>query len=210
MLIADAFCYLDNVQFKKNEWQNRNRIKTAQGPQWLTVPTTYRFPQKIHEVGINNNTDWRRKHLQALITNYSKAPYFKNTISHFEQVLSRDWRSISDLNIRIIEKIRELLGIDTIVTAISSRIESSDDPTDRLVDICLSLGGDTYLSGRDGAKYMDLERFEKRGVRVIFQDFNHPVYPQLYGDFESNLSVVDLLFNCGPESLDKIMEFNPT
>jgi hypothetical protein len=206
MLKADVFCYLDNVQFKKNEWQNRNRIKTARGWQWLTVPVTYRFPQRINEVKINHAVDWRKKHWQALISNYSKAPFFKEHAIFFEQAYTRDWEFISQLNIFLIEYIRTKLDLADKPTALASHLKLSDDPTGRLIDICRALGADSYLAGRDGAKYMELERFRDSGIRVITQDFHHPSYPQRFGDFVPQLSVVDLLFNCGPQSLEKILE----
>ncbi|MEW6670468.1 MAG: WbqC family protein [Thermodesulfobacteriota bacterium] len=208
MLKADAFCYLDNVQYKKNEWQNRNRIKTSQGWQWLTVPVQYRFPQKINEVKVNNATDWGRKHLQALTSNYGQAPYFDEYIDFFIGVFQREWVSLSDLNVRMIEYFRNQLGMGGRPIALASTLKLSDDPTDRLIDICRSLGADTYLAGRDGAKYMDLERFRARGLKVITQDFQHPRYPQRFGTFESNLSIVDLLFNCGPRSIN-VLEKKP-
>ena len=201
---ADAFCYLDNVQYKKNEWQNRNRIKTAQGRQWLTVPVSYRFPAKINEVKINNTVNWKRKHLQAMITNYSKAPFFAEYIGFFEDVYSKDWDLISELNVYLIGRMQEMLNIKEKRTVLASTLSLSDDPTERLIDICKTLEGDTYLSGQDGAKYMDLERFKANGIEVIVQDFIHPEYPQLFGDFASHLSIVDLLFNCGPETLERI------
>lgn len=209
MLKSDTFCYLDNVQFKKNEWQNRNRIKTSQGWQWLTVPVEYRFPQKINEVRVNNTTGWGKKHLQALISNYSKAPFFKEHFSFFEQAYARDWEFISELNIFLIEYIREKLGLGDKPTVLASHLKLSDDPTGRLIDICKILSADTYLAGRDGAKYMDLERFKDSGIKVITQDFHHPSYPQLFGDFGPQLSVIDLLFNCGSQSRQKIIESNP-
>jgi len=204
MLKADVFCYLDNVQYKKNEWQNRNRIKTAQGWQWLTVPVTYRFPQRINEVKINHAVDWRKKHLQALISNYSKAPFFKEYILFLEQAYAGNWEFISELNIFFIEYIREKLGLKDKPTVRASELKLSDDPTGRLIDICRTIGADTYLAGRDGARYMDLEKFKAGGVKVITQDFQHPVYPQRFGEFVSNLSIVDLLFNCGPQSIEMI------
>ena len=203
---ADAFCYLDNVQYKKNEWQNRNRIKTSQGWQWITVPVLYRFPQKIDEVKINNAVNWRRKHLQALITNYKKAPFFHEYIEFFEKLYSRDWEFLSELNIYLIENICKMLNLRQRPTVLASNLSLAEDPTDRLIDICKSLGGDTYLSGQDGIKYMNLECFTESGVKVVVQDFKHPVYPQLFGDFQSHLSIVDLLFCCGPESMKKIVE----
>jgi hypothetical protein len=205
---ADVFCYLNDVQYKKNEWQNRNRIKNAQGWQWLTVPVRYRFPEKINEVSINNAIDWKKKHLQALTTNYRRAPHYKSYIAIFEDAFSRDWEFISELNIHLLECLRVALNMDTKPTAVSSDFKLRDHPTDRLIDICKAMGADTYLAGKGGANYMDLERFTKSGINVIIQDFKHPVYEQLFGDFQSHMSIVDLLFNCGPESLDVIVRAN--
>lgn len=209
MIKSDTFCYLDNVQFKKNEWQNRNRIKTAQGWQWVTVPVKYRFPQRINEVKINNEVDWRKKHFQALMSNYSKAPFFQEHFTFFMEAYARDWESICELNIFFIEYIREKLGLGDRPTVLASQLNLSEDPTGRLIDICKTLGADTYLAGRDGAKYMELDRFKDSGIRVITQDFHLPVYPQRFGDFVPQLSVIDLLFNCGVQSRQKIIESNP-
>jgi hypothetical protein len=205
---ADVFCYLDDVQYKKNEWQNRNRIKTAQGWQWLTVPVCYHFTEKINEVKINNTTGWQKKHLQALVTNYSRAPFYKTHSAIFEDAFAGDWEFISELNINLLERLRAALEINAKPTVISSDLTLRDEPTDRLIDICLALGADTYLAGQGGADYMDLQRFEKSGIKVIFQDFKHPVYTQLFADFESHMSIVDLLFNCGPESIQVIERAN--
>jgi hypothetical protein len=205
---ADVFCYLNDVQYKKNEWQNRNRIKTAQDWQWLTVPVRYRFPEKINEVQINNTTQWSKKHLQALKTNYSRAPYFKAYISIFEDIFFKEWELISELNIHLIERLKDALQMQAKTTIISSELTLREEPTDRLIDICKALGADTYLAGRGGAGYMDMARFEKNGLKVIMQEFKHPVYSQLFGDFQSHLSIVDLLFNCGPDSLKIMSEAN--
>jgi hypothetical protein len=205
---ADVFCYLNDVQYKKNEWQNRNRIKTAQDWQWLTVPVRYRFPEKINEVRINNTIPWSKKHLQALKTNYNRAPYFKAYISIFEDIFSREWEFVSELNIHLIERLKDSLQMQKKATTVSSELTLREEPTDRLIDICKALGADTYLAGQGGADYMDAKRFAENGLKVIVQDFAHPVYPQLFGDFQSHLSIVDLLFNCGPESMNIIREAN--
>jgi hypothetical protein len=205
---ADLFCYLDDVQYKKNEWQNRNRIKTARGWQWMTVPVHYRFPQRINEVEINNGANWSRKHAQALHTNYAKAPYFKEHIVLFESVYAKDWRYLCELNIELIEQLREALGLKHIESIRSSNLHLRDDPTDRLIDICKAVGADTYLAGQSGANYMDIDRFSESGIKVLFQTFAHPTHPQLFSDFQSHLSIVDLLFNCGPESMEIIREAN--
>ncbi len=198
---ADVFVILDNVQFKKNEWQNRNRIKTAQGCQWITVPVLYRLPEKINEVRINNKTNWSRKHLQALITNYSKSTYFDNYKSFFEDIFSRSWDHLVDVNIEIIKFLIIALELKTKLV-MASDLKLREEPTERLIDICKTLNGNKYLAGKDGNKYMNLELFDKEGIEVIFHDFKHPVYNQLFGDFEPYLSAIDLLFNCGDNSLE--------
>ena len=198
---SDVFVFLDNVQFKKNEWQNRNKIKTDQQWQWLTVPVIHKFGQKIREVEINNTVRWGKKHLTALMTHYSKAGFFKEHSAFFEQTYAQEWKSLADLNMHLIQYLTKALGISNTEFSISSAYESREEPTERLVDLCKEAEGDIYLSGRDGAKYLNLDEFEKDGIQVIFQDYDHPRYPQLYGDFEPYMSVIDLLFNCGPESL---------
>jgi hypothetical protein len=204
MLKADVFCFLDTVQYKKNEWQNRNRIKTAAGGQWLTVPVTYRLPQKIGEVAIDNTVDWRRRHLRALHTNYGRAPFFERYIPIFEDALSRSWTGIADLNLHMIHCLREILGIGDKPSVRASCIAAAEDPTQRLIDICRALGADAYLAGQGAEAYMDVERFRPQGIRVAIQGFEHPVYPQLFDGFQSHLSIVDLIFNCGPDSAEII------
>lgn len=197
---ADCFVLLDNVQFKKNEWQNRNRIKTAQGPMWLTVPVTYRFPARILEVEVNPQVNWRHKHLQALRTNYSRAPYWERLSPFLEEFYERDWEDLASVNRASIEWLREELGIGTPLR-IASRMEGlSQEPTQRLVDICRTVGADTYLAGAGGRDYMDMEDFERAGIEVIFQEYAHPSYAQLFGDFVSHLAALDLVLNCGTES----------
>ena len=198
MMRADTFCYLDNVQFKKNEFQNRNRIKTSNGWQWITVPVLHRFTQKINEVEINNTVKWRRKHLRSLVANYGKTPFFRTCIPFFEHLYSEEWKTLSELNIMVIEHFRKILGMEQKPVVQASTLDLSDEPTDRLIDICESLGADTYLAGEGAGAYMNFKRFEKRGIRLAVQRFHHPEYPQIKGPFLSNMSIVDLLFNCGP------------
>lgn len=202
---ADCFVILDDVQFKKNEWQNRNRIKAASGWQWLTVPVLHRFPQRILEVEINNAEPWARKHLNALVVNYGAAPFFQAHRPFFEEVYHREWTRLADLNLAILDYLGKALGIQTeIVLASPLALPDPDEPTERLVAICQGLEADSYLSGAGGRDYLDLGRFEKAGIRVVFQTFQCPTYPQRFGAFIPNLSVVDLLFNCGERSLETL------
>jgi hypothetical protein len=201
---CDVFCLLDTVQYKKNEFQNRNRIKTAKGWQWLTVPVTYRYPQVIREVAVNQTVGWRRKHLMALKTNYSKSPYFDVYVRRFEEFYQQPYELLTEVNVECVRLLMEFLGLEQKLVLASSLSVETTDPTLRLVEICRAVGGDIYLSGRDGVKYLNLDSFHKQHIQIVFQDFHHPEYRQTYGEFEPNMSVVDLLFNCGPGSLDII------
>ena len=198
---SDIFIFLDNVQFKKNEWQNRNRIKTDQKWQWLSVPVIHRFGQKINEVEINNTVQWGKKHLHALATNYAKAPFIKEHFDFLAKTYAHPWKRLVDINLHLIYYLIKALNISNKEFHLASEYQAREGPTERLVDLCRQVGAGVYLSGQDGAKYLDLDEFKKGGIQVIFQKYEHPLYPQLFGDFEPCMSVVDLLFNCGPESL---------
>jgi hypothetical protein len=198
---ADAFVLLDSVQFKKNEWQNRNKIKTAQGWQWLTVPVTFKHPQRINEVPINKTVRWQHKQRQAIVSNYKKAPYYGHLEDFFEAIFDTDWEIISELNIVVVRKLVEILGIETPLYVASDLPDFPEDPDERLIAMTKHFKADTYLAGAGGKDYMDLDKYSSAGVNVKFQDFAHPIYQQLFGEFQPYMSVVDLLFNHGTESL---------
>jgi hypothetical protein len=198
---ADIFVLLDNVQYKKNEWQNRNRIKTAQGWQWLTVPVLYRYPQLINEVMINNKVNWHHKQRQAIVSNYRKAPHYDRLEGFFEDIFSTSWQSISQLNVAVVKRLTAILGIDTPLYVASELGGFPQDPDERLIGITKHFRADTYLAGAGGRGYMDLDKYSQSGIEVIFQDFKHPVYSQLFGEFEPFMSVIDLIFNHGDKSL---------
>jgi hypothetical protein len=199
---SDIFVFLDTVQFKKNEFQNRNKIKTAQGWMWLTVPVLYKYPEHIDEVQINNRVDWRKKHMRALEINYQKAPYCRELFPTMEGCYAGNAESLSKLNREIVLILLKILGVNKETKVASELTDFPEEPSERLATICEVLGADTYLSGPGGREYLNLEPFHNKEITVTFQEFKHPVYPQLYGDFVPNLSLVDLLFNCGPNSLN--------
>ena len=198
---ADVFVLLDTVQYKKNEWQNRNRIKTAGGWQWLTVPVTYRFPQRIEEVTVNNRERWQHKQRQAIVSNYRKAPFWDGLAPLVEEILAPKWERLAPLNTFAVKRLATILGIETPLYVASELGEFPEDPDERLIAITKHFGADTYLAGSGGRGYMALDRYARSGVKVLFQEFEHPVYEQLFGAFEPCMSVVDLLFNHGKESL---------
>lgn len=204
---ADIFVILDDVQYQKNGFINRNKIKTAQGWQWITVPVKERSSfKKINEVVINDQINWGKSQLKSLIYNYKRAPYFKDYIDFFENTFEKKWEKIVDLDIYLLENIIKTLGIKRRIER-SSLMKIKGKATDRLVNICKKLGADTYLSGPGGKEYMDIEKFKRENIKVIFQEFIHPTYPQLFKEkgFISYLSIIDLLFNCGSKSLDIIL-----
>jgi len=205
---ADIFVFLDNVQYKKNEWQNRNKIKTPEGSQWLTVPVLHRFGQAINEIQINNTVDWRHKHLQTLRTYYGKAPYFEQYFPEIEDFYHADWTTLSAFNLQTINFLMEKIGIRTPCRIASQMPEITDSakisPDERLILITRCVGADTYLSGAGGHDYLAQELFPQNHIRLIFQQFKHPDYRQLYGDFLPYLSTLDLLFNEGPQALSII------
>jgi len=202
---ADVFVLLDTVQFKKNEWQNRNRIRTAQGWQYLTVPVLHEFPQRLDSVRINNQADWRRKHAQALETHYGKAPYYGRYAPVFQELLARDWERLALLSEAVLAALAEAFGIMTPIVK-AGRFEAREEQTGRIVDLCKAVGADCYLAGAGGRSYMKLEDFQAAGIAVEFQDFVSPEYPQVYRPFIAGLSAVDLLFNCGGEGFRYVRE----
>jgi hypothetical protein len=200
---SDIFVIYDDVQYEKNSWRNRNRIKTPNGPQWLTVPVLTRgrcFPQ-IKDVLINKNVIWKKKHIQAIKQNYSKTPFFEKYAENLFEILNRPWEKLVELNLELIYWISEKLGISTKIL-LSSELGISGSNIDRLIGIIKLLNGDLFYEGTAGKNYIDVNVFKEAGISVVFQDYAHPTYPQAYGDFVSHLSIIDLMFNCGPDSLD--------
>lgn len=204
-LISDAFIILDTVQYHKNEWQNRNRIKTTSGAQWITVPVSYRFPQTIHEVGIAQ-PNWARKQIAAIEQAYAKAPYTDAYWPQLREVIKQPWEKVADLNIAVIRTIGGMLGCKAPLHLASEMETDSDDPTGRLISLCGELGGNAYLSGSEGRSYLEREKFTHAGIELWFQEVEAPCYPQLHGGFISHLSVIDMLFNVGLETSDIILQ----
>lgn len=204
---CDTFVPLDNVQYTKNSFINRNRIKTPQGAMWLTVPVKIkgRFGQLIKDVEINNTVDWRKKHLGTLEANYRKARFFEPIFQSLKAIYyADDWSNLCALNIRLLEWVLSLLKLEKRLIR-ASDLNLEGESTRLLIGIVKAVGGKVYLSGFGGAKYQEEELFKQAGIELQYYEFSHPVYPQLWSDFIPNLSIIDLLFNYGPESLDIIL-----
>ena len=199
---SDVFVMYDDVQYDKEGWRNRNRIKTANGIQWLTVPVLSKGAgnQPILDTRIDNKTNWRKKHLAAIHQNYSKAPCFKKYIGAFEEAYGRDWELLVDLDMYFIGFLAECLSLGHKKIVRSSTLGVQGDRIERLIKICQIFGADVFYEGAAGKNYIKEQAFLERGVTVEFQNYQHPTYRQLYGDFTPNLSVIDLLFNHGTDS----------
>ncbi len=204
-MLADIFVALDTVQFHKNEWQNRNKIRNNQSWQWLTVPVTYKFPEKIMEVKINNLVDWRNNHTKALFFGYKKAPYFQTYWDAIKVIFEKEWRSLADINIELIRILFKIVNVKAEIIRASELDIQTDDQTGRLVEICKRLEGDIYLSGMHGKEYIDRQQFAESGIGLQFHSFEHPIYPQIHGGFEPYMAVIDLLFNIGSSEGSKII-----
>ncbi len=198
---VDQFIFYDDVQYTKNDWRNRNRIKTAQGVQWLTIPVGAREGRLIHEVEPANQL-WPRKHWTTIRQSYAKSPYFKQYQDFFEHVyLELEWLNLSQLNQFLIQTIStEFLGMRT-EFGDSRAFRLSGSKTDRLMDLLNQVGATRYVSGPMASDYLDERRFADAGVELVYKDYaGYPEYPQCFPPFEHRVSIIDLLFHCGPDA----------
>ena len=201
---ADQFVFLDTVQYEKNGWQNRNRIKTASGARWLTVPVHARLGTPIDAVGVDAAQPWRARHLLAIENAYARAPHLARHHAALRRLYATEWPRLAPLAVATAEWLARTMGIATparLASALGVAATGPIDPTGRLIALCRAVGADTYLAGRDGAKYMDREAFARAGITVLYQDYKHPEYAQLHGEFAPNLSGLDLLLTHGDDAL---------
>jgi hypothetical protein len=203
---ADVFVYYDDVQFEKGSWRNRNRIRTPEGCQWLTVPvlTKGKGFQSIHDITVNPAVAWQRKHIGSIRQHYSKAPFFDHYAEALFRIIDQPWRDLVDLDITLSECLKDQLCITT-RTVRSSELGVPGRSTRRLVDIIKTLGGNVFYEGRSGQNYIDVKAFEQAGIELVYQDYEHPEYNQIYDGFVPYMSVIDLLFNHGPDSLNILL-----
>jgi hypothetical protein len=198
---SDKFVFLDIVAYSCGSFVNRNSIKTPNGSAWLTIPVVKsgRFGQLVGKVETSNIQPWAGRHLATLQSNYGRAPYFKETLALLEphyRAATDKRKSLSDFNIEVICSIATYLHINTQFLC-ASELNVSGHKTELLLDICRAVGATTYLAGTGGKSYQEDERFEHAGITPLFSSFAQQSYPQLFGEFVGNLSIVDVLMNCG-------------
>ena len=215
--MSDTYVILDSVQFERDGFTNRNKIKlpdSQTGWTWLTVPVGKGNSQKlITDVEIDNRQDWREASLTAINRIYKSSPYLKDYSQFLDGIYKKDWDNLSELNIFIIKELFAILGLRPQIIK-ASELNISSKKSDLILDICKKVGATEYLSGITGREYMDMERFKESGIKVNFQDFKHPVYTQVRNrsipnpPFIPNLSILDLLLSCGPESAGLVRNAN--
>jgi len=200
--LSDLMVILDDVQFPlRTTWISRNRFKNDQGTLWITIPVWKKGLglQKINQVRICYEGNWRRKHLISLKTSYANAPYFREHLGVVEEIFSARFERLVDLNVMIIRYLKKHLEIDTPIV-LQSDLGVSAKGNELLIQICRKVQASKYLVQAPAKKYLDTQLFADAGIEMNFFRPPSPVYPQLWGDFIRNLSAFDLLFNCGPKS----------
>jgi hypothetical protein len=206
---SDVFIIEDNIQYGHRGYTNRNVIKTPNGCQMLTVPVVNgRSRQLISEVKISNNNgdcDWAKKHWLGIKYNYCSAPHWSKYSDFFEQTYRKEWDSLFDLNMHLIKGIMGFLGINTPIVLASS-LNVKGKKSDLVLAQCKALDADTHLAGIGAKEYLDVKKFEQEGIRVVFQEFEYPIYTQMHGEFIPNLSVIDYLFCTGGAPWGKIVD----
>jgi hypothetical protein len=198
---ADLFIFLNDVQYTKNDWRNRNRIKGPHGPAWLTVPVRrLGLHTPICEARIDYATPWWERHLSLLWQLYRHAPYYDAVLELLRPRLLARPALLQDLTIPLTLDVAAYLGCNTRTVRSTELGVDAEDPNDRLVALCQRVGATEFYEGAAGRSYIDVPRFEAAGVRVVFQSYQHPTYTQAYPPFVSHLSVIDLLCQHGPEA----------
>jgi hypothetical protein len=199
LTLADTFVIMDETQYDKR-FTNRNRILDAHGPIWLSVPIikSQKFlPNRLVE--INNEIPWREDHWKKILLSYSKARFFDSYRS-LESVYNKEWSTLFELNLETTKKTMQWLGIDIPIVR-ESELHATGESTERLVNICKSLGADTYISGIGGKGYLQEEMFDRNHIKLEYQSYGPIPYPQRFSKtFIPNLSIIDMLSNAGPDS----------
>lgn len=194
---VDRFVLYDTVQFTKNDWRNRNLIKTQAGPQWLSIPVGANIHRTIQDVALPQ-TPWRSKHWKSLVAAYAKAPFFAEVAAWLEPIYTQNADTrLSEFNARLIHAVCKYLGITTDIV-FDDGSHRQEDRVLKLIEMCQRHGADTYVSAPAGRNYISAETFEAHGVHLEWFDYPaYPSYAQLHGPFVGQVSVLDALFHCG-------------
>jgi hypothetical protein len=205
---SNLFILMDNVQYPKTggTWTNRVAIIIDGQKHWLTVPVIRSFhgTQLVREIQINNSTPWRQKMLKTIQVSYPQAPFFEEIFPVIDKLVNNQTSSLADFNVHSIQQIMNLLHMDASKLVLGSTLESNGKATDLLISMIKSVGGTSYLCGGGASSYQEDQLFDHAGIQLIYQNYQHPVYPQKNTkEFVPGLSIIDALMNVGPDEVAK-------
>jgi hypothetical protein len=202
---CDTFVIYDDAQFQHGGFHNRNRIRTMHGWEWLTIPITHGHPQTIKDVKIAG-VEWKKKQLSVIINNYEKTPYFKEYFPLIKEAISSNHGLLIGLNLHLIKILAEILNIKVKMVRSSEFPYLGKEKNEKLVSMCKLIGADTYLSGSGGKAYVNENLFSEADITIQWHNYEHPNYKQKYEGFQPNMSIIDLLFNTGPQAKETILK----
>lgn len=204
--LADLFVLFDDVLYDDRDFINRNRILGPEGARWLTVPVLEPDRVTIAEARVRPDLPWRRKHQRAIEHAYRGAPYAARYLPFFQELYARDWQRLAELDRFCLDYLLSELGVEVEIVELSA-LGIDKKKSELVLEVCLRTGADLFLFGASGRDYADQDAFRSAGVAIEFQDYRHPEYDQ-GRPFVSHLSIVDLLFHCGPASREVLMADN--
>ena len=210
---SDLHIVLDNVAIdrsSKTKFANRNKIRTAQGSLWLTVPLAKKENTDLYldTLKINNDQSWQKKHWLSIKGNYTKAPFFQEHHDFFDQIYTKNWERLFELTQETTHYLLDALSIDTEIV-LASKMNLPFSKSELILELCKNVCATTYISGPFGREYLDEGSFLKAGIKLEYHDYQHPIYKQRYSDFEPYMSVIDLLFNLGPAAKATLVHCKP-
>jgi hypothetical protein len=201
---CDVFVIYDDAQYVHGGYHNRNRVRTSKGWRWITIPIMHNHPQMIKDVRISGE-QWRKDHLQILTQTYEKTPYFNTYFPLIEEAISFNHELLIGLNLHLLKNISEALDIKVKMVRSSEFPYHGQEKNEKLISMCKFIGSDTYLSGSGGKAYVDEKAFVNSNIKLQWHQYTHPTYAQNFEGFQPNMSIVDLLFNVGPQAKEVIL-----
>ncbi len=209
MLIGDIFIYMDDVQYTKKDWRNRNQLKSPDGAKYIHFPVKKTSRETlINEVLISYNDTWENKLISQIKQWYKGAPNTDQIITLLEEVFSQKHEKLVDLNLQLNNKILAYIGIEKEIRFTSEVPRYSESKNDRIIEICKYFDAELLYDGKSAEDFIDKELFQKNNIEIIFQDYQHKEYPQLWGDFLPYMSILDLLMNVKDDYLRTIVSNN--
>ena len=204
---VDVFVFYDDVQYTKRDWRNRNKIKTKDGDIWLTVPVIASSGELICDVKIDNSTNWQKKHYKTIVSNYKKSEFYSEYEYMLEEIyLKNKWEKISELDVFSTKLISKALGLKVDWIVASSLNVSGDKDGGKVIKICKKLGCDYFINGPASKLFMDEKKFEINGIQLEYINYEYKEYKQQFKPFSHTVSILDLIFNCGPEAMNYIVK----